>query len=106
MIVAMLRSSTAIMGMKTFHCQRMPVAQRTNCGSFIPVLHQRGVRDASRSGESRIEEMRKERAVESVRRSGVEWAHARITTTGNSWIGSGTNLSILDGIARTVDEGA
>jgi hypothetical protein len=29
-IVAMPRISTAMIGMKTFHCQRMPVAQRAN----------------------------------------------------------------------------
>src|SRR5690242_15154384 len=36
----MLRSSTAMIGMKTFHCQRIPVAHRTMGGKFMVVSHQ------------------------------------------------------------------
>src|ERR1700747_2444670 len=40
-IATMLSSSIAIMGMKTFHCQRIPVAHRTMGGRFMGVSHQR-----------------------------------------------------------------
>jgi len=40
-IATMLRSGTAIIGMKTFHCQRIPVAHRTMGGRFMGVSHQR-----------------------------------------------------------------
>ena len=40
-IATILRSNTAIMGMKTFHCQRIPVAQRTTGGKFMGVSNQR-----------------------------------------------------------------
>src|SRR5215469_12280422 len=42
-----LKARTPIMGIKTFHCQRIPVAHRTNWGSFMSVSHQRPVPGAS-----------------------------------------------------------
>lgn len=40
-MATVLRSSTAIIGMNTFHCQRIPVAHRTMGGRFMGVSHQR-----------------------------------------------------------------
>src|SRR5437660_147157 len=42
-----LSRSTAIIGIKTFHCQRIPVAQRTIGGRCMGVSHQRLKRGAS-----------------------------------------------------------
>ena len=37
-IATRLMANTAMIGMKTFHCQRIPVAHRTNWGRFMSVI--------------------------------------------------------------------